>query len=106
MFGCSRQDNAPAHTARFTKEFFERNQIRILDWPPYSPDLNIIENIWGIVSKEVYKEGREYHDADELWESVSETFLGIPDVVIQKLYNSIPERLIAVLEQRGRRTKF
>jgi hypothetical protein len=32
---------------------------------PYSPDLNIIENLWGIVSNKVYDYGKEYKTADE-----------------------------------------
>ena len=100
------QDNAPAHNAHATRQYLEEEGIRVLEWPPYSPDLNIIENVWGMVSNEVYKEGREYQSADELWESVSEAFLRIPCSSIWRLYESIPERLIAVLEQGGRRTRF
>lgn len=32
-------DNAPAHSAINVREFLSRNSIRILDHPPYSPDL-------------------------------------------------------------------
>jgi transposase len=40
------QDNAPCHTSRAFKAFLQRNSIKFLEWPPYSPDLNTIENIW------------------------------------------------------------
>jgi hypothetical protein len=41
------QDNAPCHKANMTLTFFRENAIDVIkDWPPYSPDLNIIENIW------------------------------------------------------------
>lgn len=39
------QDNAAIHTARRSKIFFQANNIRLLDHPPCSPDLNPIENI-------------------------------------------------------------
>jgi transposase len=39
------QDNAPIHTARVVKEWFEMNGIDTIDWPPYSLDLNPIEHI-------------------------------------------------------------
>lgn len=100
------QDNAPAHNAHATRQYLEDEGIHTLEWPPYSPDLNIIENVWGMVSSEVYKDGREYQNADELWESVSEAFLRIPNSSIWHLYESIPNRLMAVLEQRGRRTRY
>ena len=39
------QDNAPVHTARIIKSWFHAEHIEVLTWPPYSPDLNIIENV-------------------------------------------------------------
>ena len=33
----------------------KRNKIAILDWPSKSPDLIIVEHIWGIMKELVYK---------------------------------------------------
>ena len=97
------QDNAPAHKARVTKDFLESHRIPVLDWPPYSPDLNIIENLWGIVSAKVYEGGKEYQNPSELWNEVSDQLLAISPQVIQNLYNSIPGRLMKVIELNGER---
>uniref|UniRef100_A0A3Q4I3X5 Tc1-like transposase DDE domain-containing protein n=1 Tax=Neolamprologus brichardi TaxID=32507 RepID=A0A3Q4I3X5_NEOBR len=38
------QDNATVHNARRTKDFFQENNITLLDHPASSPDLNPTEN--------------------------------------------------------------
>ena len=40
------QDGASSHTARVVKKGFNDKGIKVLDWPPYLPDLNPIENLW------------------------------------------------------------
>ena len=43
--GIFQQDNAPCHKSQATLGFLQDNQIEVMDWPPYSPDLNPIENL-------------------------------------------------------------
>ena len=50
------QDNAPVHTALTIENFFLENEWEVLDWPPYSPDLNTIENFRAIVKRRLAEE--------------------------------------------------
>lgn len=40
------QDNARPHVHHLVKKWFADNNIVVDDWPPYSPDLNPIEQVW------------------------------------------------------------
>jgi len=45
------QDNAPCHKPKSVTSFLERQNIAVLKWPPYSPDLSLIENLWAFVKE-------------------------------------------------------
>ncbi|GFX27653.1 transposable element Tc1 transposase [Trichonephila clavipes] len=48
-------NNAPIHTAKIVQEWFAEHEGEVghLDWPPHSPDLNIIEHLWGYLESKL-----------------------------------------------------
>lgn len=61
------QDNSPVHTATQVMEYLTRQPYETMDWPPLSPDLNPIENVWSIMMRDwPLMENRNQESLDEL----------------------------------------
>ncbi len=92
------QDLAPAHTAKGTKSWFNDHGVTVPDWPANSPDLNPIENLWGIVKRKM-RDTRP-NNADDLKAAIKETWASIPPQQCHKLITSMPRRIEAVIKAK------
>lgn len=108
------QDNALIHTAKKVKEWFKNNSISLLEWPPYSPDLNPIENLWAKLKELVYKvdPGLEYAKGgkEAVQEAIERALIKawrlIPQEYFDACWKSMPRRVAAVKEANGWHTKY
>ncbi len=69
------QDLAPAHTAKGTKSWFNYHGVTVLDWPANSPDLNPVEDLWGIVKRKM-RDTRP-NNADDLKAAIKATWASL-----------------------------
>jgi transposase len=98
------QDNAPTHTSRAVQQWLHNHGVSCLDFPPYSPDLNPIENLWVNVEKRV--EERAPKTVEELQNIIAEEWKNTSKSLLQKLAHSMPKRCQAVIEAHGDHTRF
>lgn len=95
------QDNAPVHTSQATKAFLNQQNVRLLSWPPRSPDMNPIENLWSQLSRIVYADGKQFSTIPELREAILAGWAAISRENIHPLYVSMPSRLQEVVNKKG-----
>lgn len=100
------QDNAPAHRSQFTKNWLTDHEVNILPWPPYSPDLNPIEHCWALLSREVYKENRQFDNVNQLKAAILSAWDEIDAEAIANLIESMPQWVEAVRQARGGHTAY
>ena len=92
------QDNAPCHTANKTKDWFDQKGVICMDWSSLSPDLNPIENVWGMMARLVYADGKQSNNLDELKQKIINVWDELNPEYLQKLINSINDRMFKVDE--------
>lgn len=100
------QDNTPMHTSVAAKSWFAENGMEMLPWPPNSPDLNIIENIWEALDRHMRKRCPLPWNIDQLWQYLEEEWDLIDIDTICTLYDSIPHCMKAVEKAEGLWTKY
>lgn len=108
------QDNAPSHSSYITSRHLCARgiQYRTIPWPPYSPDLNIIEHIWNWMKNRIQ---RHYFQVcyrvdkiplPQLRSIIWEAWNAIPDSYIEGLTNSWWSRCQAIIDARGGPTHY
>lgn len=84
-----------------------------MEWPPYSPDLNPIENLWALLKAAIYKLRPELIDMannDETKQILVETaqiaWSQIDLNHLQHLSETMPHRVEAIIASDGWYTKY
>ena len=74
-----------------------------MSWPPQSPDLSPIENVWVLLTQRVYADGWSYRTTNELWEAVSEECEKLTAADMAAYYQGMHHRVVKVIERNGRK---
>lgn len=97
-------DNDPKHSARIVKTWLASNIAHVLPHPPQSPDLNPIEHLWEELDRRIRT--RTISSKADLKAALIEEWNKIGEDTTKKLVHSMPNRLKAVIKQKGLPTKY
>jgi transposase len=93
-------DNDPKHTSSKARNFLNKNNVDYLKFPPYSPDLNPIENVIAIFKHKIQKRIKDF-SSDNFENIVIEEWNSIDQKDIIKAIQSMPNRLREIIKNNG-----
>jgi transposase len=93
------QDGAKVYQRKELVAWLKEKGYQVMEWPPYSPDLNPIEHVWAELKKLVHKlhpelysmEGSEDYIAEKIKSAVYEAWEQISDEFLYSLIDSMHE---------------
>ena len=98
-------DNAAVHTAKVVEKYLKNRRAVVLPWPSSSPDLNPIENFWGLLTSRVYSRS-VFPNVDSLWQAIRDEWNKVDLSTLHKLYDSTPWRVEVVRKAHGYPTPY
>ena len=88
------QDGAPAHTARLAQDWLNVNCPGFIEkdqWPPNSPDLNLLDYVWGAMLEKYQKVQPKLKTVRELKIALELIWEDLPQKPINKAIKSFTE---------------
>lgn len=101
------QDGVRCHWSHFTRAMLDRWEINCTDHPPYSPDLNPIENVWSWMRDYIsHRYSEQEIPLDRLKPVIEDTCHTVPEYMLENLARSMPQRVQQVIEREGAATDY
>ena len=97
-------DNAKYHWTTDALQFYYEKNVKLIDWPPYSPDLNPIENVWALMKRKI--SGRKFTSMNSLKNELYKIWADIEIETIEKIWMSIYDRIQDCIDSEGKLTNY
>ncbi|CAF3367541.1 unnamed protein product [Rotaria sp. Silwood2] len=92
-------DLAPWHTSNMIKDQVKKLKLNMFEWPPNSPDMNVVDELWSIIDKRLAL--TPINSKAELEKRLKEEWNKISITLYQALVDSMPIRIEKCLKAKG-----
>jgi len=100
------EDGSKIHDAIICGEVKDSMGYRMALHPPNSPDLNMIENVWALLKRRIFRRVPRPRNLDQLWDVAQEEWEGIEQEDIDRwIEETMPARIKKVYHKRGAHIK-
>lgn len=97
-------DNDSKHTSKVVKGWLSSEDVRVLNSPSLSPDLNLVEDLWDELERQVRK--HKHTNKAELFNSLKIEWDKISQDVVNRLIESMACRCAAVIAAKSMPTTY
>ena len=81
-------------------------KVKILSWPPQSPDLSPIENLWKQMKDRIARRRHRIRTIEEMEAALRFEWANIEEELLVTLVESMPKRMAALKKAKGGSTKY
>ena len=95
------QDNARPHTAHITRQYMQQENVEVLLWPSYSPDVSRIEHLWDQLGHHLANRNPKPGNRQQLVAALQEEWANIPQDSIRRLIRSMRRCCTSYVQAHG-----
>ncbi|GBM05242.1 Transposable element Tc3 transposase [Araneus ventricosus] len=99
-------DDASIYTSNATKNYLNSKNGTGLEWPPISPDLNPIGNVWDIMSRKVHENGEQFYSVNILKTNIESSWYNLEPGILQTLIMSMEKRVYDAILRNGKTLNY
>lgn len=100
------QDNDLKHNSHVAQDFYDEKGLCILLWPPQSPDINLIKNLWDHLDDLILAHNSLPKNIEKLQDALEGEQFKIDLGYIQRLYEGMQGRVEVLQAAKKSYTKY